>query len=270
VWPAFVAYAVAFVLVFVATSAVVFAVALSRAHGRLPEVLEAASQFALSAAGIMTAALVSATVLATVTFVSSRLWARDVATILRLGRTPATAAGLAAVVAGMGGLSLAAGAAVDLLGWRRGTMAAIAHALERPTAARLVAALATIAIAPALAEEGFFRGLIQTRLAARWGRWPAIGATATGFGLFHLDPAQSPVALLAGLFLGWVAERFGGIRPGIFAHAFNNAAFVAIASLAPAVDGTGTGTRWTLVLGSAVFCGSIVVLRSRIALARSL
>lgn len=255
-------------LVYLATTVVVLAVALIRAHGRPAELLDAALGFAASASGIMAAALVSATIFAMVAFASARLLAPGVLGALRLGRTRASAAGLASAVFGMAGLSLAAGAGCDLLGWQgAGTMAAIARALERPTAPRLALAVVTIAFAPAFAEETFFRGLVQTRLAARWGRWPAIAATAAGFGLIHLDPAQALVACGAGLFLGWIAERFGGIRPGIFAHAFNNAAFVVVASFGSAGASNRIVARWILGFGSAVCASSIALLRSRWALA---
>jgi membrane protease YdiL (CAAX protease family) len=72
------------------------------------------------------------------------------------------------------------------------------------------------------AEELFFRGFMQTRLAARFRRWPAIGVTAAGFALFHLDPLHAAFALAVGLFLGWVTELAGSIRPAIGAHLANN------------------------------------------------
>jgi membrane protease YdiL (CAAX protease family) len=199
---------VAVALVYVATTALVLGVALSRGGRRPAQVADDAMQFALSAPGVTACAFVSAGMLAMVTVVAARWQGRDIRALLRLAPTPASVLGLVAAVFGMAGLSLASGAAGDLLGMRgHGAMGAIAHALERPTPAKFVIALATIAIAPAVAEEAFFRGLIQTRLAARWGRWPAIVATSLGFGLIHLDLVQGSVACIAGLFLGWVVER---------------------------------------------------------------
>jgi membrane protease YdiL (CAAX protease family) len=136
----------------------------------------------------------------------------------------------------MVGLSLTSGTALELLGLRggHGTMDQIARALSSAGPSRLPLYLAAIAIAPAIAEETFFRGLLQTRLVARWGRWPGIALSATAFGFIHLDPVQGSVAFLAGLFLGWLAERFESIRPSIAAHATNNALFVALAPWASA------------------------------------
>lgn len=228
---------------------------------------EDATQFALSAPGIMACALVSASMLATVTVVAARLQGRNIASSLHLAATPASVLGVAAAIVGMMGLSLATGAVADLLGLRGlGTMAAIARALERPPPARLLIAILTIAIAPAVAEECLFRGLIQTRLAARWGRWPSILITAVGFGVVHLDLVQGSVAMVAGIFLGWIADRFGGIRPAIAAHAFNNAAFVVLAALGATGDVTRMGEFILIAVGSMVWVLAVAVLRSRLAL----
>jgi membrane protease YdiL (CAAX protease family) len=268
IWPVFVAYAVAVALVFVMTTGLVVAVALPRTQGHLADLPEIAARFAFSSSGIMASALVSAIVFAAVALVSTRLQKRPPDVALRLGRTRATIAGHVSAVLGMMGLSFASGAALDLLRWQEhGTMAAIARALEHPTAARLALAIITIAVAPAVSEECFFRGMMQTRLSTRWGRWPSIVTTAAGFGLIHLDPAQGSVAFAAGLFLGWVVERFNGIRPTILAHGLNNAAFIVIASFGSPPDGSrggGAHAVVVLVIGSVVCVGSIAMLRSRL------
>ncbi|MDP8999817.1 MAG: CPBP family intramembrane metalloprotease [Myxococcota bacterium] len=269
-WPAIVSYFAAFVLAFTATTALVFGVALSRSSGRAISIAfmtDEATRFALSAPGIMACALVSASMIATVTVVAARLQARDIVSTLRLAATRASFVGIVAAVVGMVGLSLATGAASDLLGLRgQGTMAAIARALERPPPARLLIAIVTIAIAPAVAEEGLFRGLIQTRLAARWGRWPSILITALGFGLVHLDLVQGAVAAVAGIFLGWIADRFGGIRPTIAAHAFNNAAFVAVAAVGSTGDVTRMGDVALTAGGLMTWILAVVLLRSDLAI----
>jgi membrane protease YdiL (CAAX protease family) len=77
------------------------------------------------------------------------------------------------------------------------------------------------AVAP-VAEEIFFRGYMQTRLVERWGRWRGILFAAACFGILHFDPVHTPLAFLLGIFLGWVAEIAGSIRPSILAHSVNN------------------------------------------------
>jgi membrane protease YdiL (CAAX protease family) len=163
----------------------------------------------------------------------------------------------------MAGLSLASGTATELLGLRgEGTMDEIARAITSVGPSRLPLIVAAIAIAPAIAEETFFRGLLLARLAARWGRWPGIALSAVAFGVIHLDPVQGAVAVLAGLYLGWLAERFGSIRPSMAAHATNNAMFVALAPWAASP----ASRRVELALAGAgclALAGAIAFLRSR-------
>jgi membrane protease YdiL (CAAX protease family) len=270
IWPAFVAYAIAFALLFVASAVIVFGFAWSRSDGSVTQVTAEAAQFAVTRAGIMASALISAVVLMAVALCAARLQSGDVRSALRLGPTTTSVPGIIAAVLGMIGLSVATGAAADLLGARRqGTMEVIAHALARPTGGRLLLAIATIAIAPAIAEETFFRGLIQGRLARRWRRWPSIAVTAAGFALIHLDPAQGAVAFVAGLFLGWLVERFGGIRPSMVAHACNNAAFVVIASFGSSEDASRAEDIGAIAAGMCTWAACTVLLRSRVAVARS-
>jgi membrane protease YdiL (CAAX protease family) len=266
IWRCLAAFGVAIVLIYVASTALVFGVALARAR-RLAEVPEEAIRFGLSVPGITAAAFLSACVMAAVALVSGRLETRDLGGRLRLLPSRARSIGVIAAMLGMTGLSLICGGIAHLLGLSgRGTMGAIARALEAPTPAQLAMAVATIAIAPGVAEEVFFRGLIQTKLASIWRRWPAIVVTAVGFGLIHLDFVQGSIAFLAGIYLGWIVERFGSIRPAIAAHAFNNAAFVVLASFGSADADTRTGSISAVAIGTALWIGSMVLLRSRVAL----
>jgi len=69
---------------------------------------------------------------------------------------------------------------------------------------------------------------------------------------------------MAGLFFGWVAERLGGIRPTIVAHAVNNGMFVLVASLTGHDDEpTRVATLGMLTAGVAICGGAIAVIRSR-------
>ncbi|MGA7123716.1 MAG: CPBP family intramembrane glutamic endopeptidase [Polyangiaceae bacterium] len=251
-----------------ATSVVVLGVAAVRSRSKPGRIPDDAVQFAVSAPGIMTAALVSAGVLATVAFAAARLETREVRARLRLGSTRASAMGIVAGVIGMVGLSLACGGVNDLVGWGgRGTMGAIARALEELSPGGIAVAIATIAIAPGAAEETFFRGLVQTGLTARLGRWPSIFLTAFGFGLMHFDLVQGFVAFVAGVFLGWVSERLGGVRASIAAHVCNNAAFVALASFGAAANGTSRGGDVVVIAaGLIAWTGATALLRSNFAL----
>jgi membrane protease YdiL (CAAX protease family) len=263
-WPAVLSYVVAFVLTLVSSVLLVFAVALSRTGGQRSRLQAEASNFALSAPGLIVGALGNAVVLATVALVAARLMGKPIGPRLRLGPTRASALGVLATTVGMVGLSFACGAFTELLGVRgSGVMDAMAQALQRPSPAAFAAAIGAIGIAPGFAEETFFRGMMQTRLVASWGRWPAIVASSAAFGLIHLDPVQGSLAFVAGLFLGWVAERAGGVRPTILAHVANNAIFVTFASFGSAKEGSTGAATATVVVGIAAWIGAIVVLRER-------
>jgi uncharacterized protein len=265
-WPVLVAYAVAFVLTLGSSALLAFAVGVTRAGGLTSRVVDEATSFALSLPGLMASALVSALVLFAVALVTSALLRKPPAAALRLGRTRASGLGVLAAATGMVGLSFACGAASDLLGVREGSvMRVIARALVSPRPATFVIAIVALGLAPGVAEETFFRGLLQTRLAARWGRWPAIAATSVAFGLFHVDPVQGAVAFAAGLFLGWTVEHFGGVRPSIIAHGVNNAIFVALASLDPTETISRAADIAALAIGAATCAGSIALLRARAA-----
>jgi membrane protease YdiL (CAAX protease family) len=122
---------------------------------------------------------------------------------------------------------LALGEAFDLclvlLGARYwGALGFFHEATARMSGVTIVLMLLVAGPVAAGAEELFFRGFVQTRLAARFRRRPAIGITAAGFALFHLDPVHAGFALAVGLFLGWLTELAGSIRPAIGAHLANN------------------------------------------------
>jgi membrane protease YdiL (CAAX protease family) len=242
---------------------VVFVAAWIRVSGQRPLLLAEANAFALSPAGLMTGALGNATVLAAVALVAARMQGAAVVARLRLGPTRASPLGAAAATAGMVGLSVACGAATELLGLRgSGVMDTMAQALRGPSAGRFVAAVLTIGVAPGFAEEIFFRGSLQTRLVASWGRWPGIVAAAGAFGLIHLDLVQGSLAFVAGLYLGWIVERFGGVRPTIAAHVANNTLFVALAALGAGGEGSRLAEAAVVAAGGGVWLASIAWLRS--------
>jgi membrane protease YdiL (CAAX protease family) len=261
-WPVVWAFAAAFFLTFGVSVLVVFGVAWLRVDGQRSRLLDEASAFALSATGLMAGALSSASVLALVALVGARLQGGPVAARLRLGPTRATLPATAVAVLGMMGLSVACGAATQLLGvGGSGVMDTMATALRGPSAGRFLASLVTIAIAPGLAEETFFRGWMQARLVASWGRWPGIATTALAFGLIHADLVQGTLAAVAGVYLGWIVERSGGIRPSIAAHVANNTLFVALAALGLGEQSSRGAALAVLLGGAAAWVASIAVLR---------
>ncbi|MGD0674318.1 MAG: CPBP family intramembrane glutamic endopeptidase [Polyangiaceae bacterium] len=258
-----VAYVAAFLLTLGADTALVLSVGLARSSGHLQGAVGAAQAFGLSAPGLMAQATMNAVLFVSVATIGARSYGGPTADRLGLRPTGASALGVMAAVTGMVGLSVTCGASLDWAGVRGGgVMDAIASGLHALVPARLALAVATLGLAPGVGEELLFRGLIQTQLARRWGRWPAIGTASLAFGLIHVDPVQGSLAFVAGLFLGWVADRFGGVRPTILAHAVNNALFVVAASVGTARAPSRTIAGFAIAVGCAVWLASLAVLRT--------
>jgi membrane protease YdiL (CAAX protease family) len=81
--------------------------------------------------------------------------------------------------------------------------------------------IALMLVAP-LTEEGLFRGLMLGPLALRHGNWVAVVWTSLLFGLMHLNPWQGIPAVIAGVYLGWLRLRTGGLGWPMAAHALFN------------------------------------------------
>lgn len=74
-----------------------------------------------------------------------------------------------------------------------------------------------------LVEEGVFRGTIERKLLEKdWNPWWAIVISALFFSLVHMNLTQGVIALILGVFLGWVYYRTRNIWLCIFVHALNN------------------------------------------------
>lgn len=76
-------------------------------------------------------------------------------------------------------------------------------------------------LVPAVMEELLFRGALMGVLLPV-GSKIAVVAPAILFAAFHTQPSQMLVALLTGLYFGWVARRTGSILTGMVLHFVNN------------------------------------------------
>lgn len=114
-----------------------------------------------------------------------------------------------------------------------GTLKLMTDVIASARGAELALVLVVMALGAGLAEELFFRGFLQTRLAQRFSPIAAIVVASVCFGIMHADKVHTPVAALLGLYLGWITERAGSIVPAIVAHVVNNAMAV-------------LGARWPL------------------------
>ena len=88
----------------------------------------------------------------------------------------------------------------------------------------------TCIVAP-ITEEYLFRGVIMRTLSKHSVGF-GIVASAFVFGMMHGNMAQTPMAFLIGLVLGYVAAKSGNIRQTIFLHFVNNC----VASIPQAVN----------------------------------
>jgi membrane protease YdiL (CAAX protease family) len=80
-----------------------------------------------------------------------------------------------------------------------------------------------IAVIPAIAEELFFRGLIQRSLEKQYSPMQAAIVTGVIFGAYHLNPSSFiPLAIL-GSYLGFLVMRTKSILVSMAAHFYNNA-----------------------------------------------
>lgn len=106
--------------------------------------------------------------------------------------------------------------------------ALFASLLSGDGAYALVRALVFLALTPALFEELFFRGALLRLWEGRGATW-ALGASSLAFAAFHMRLGQVAPLLIIGLYLGFVVQRTGSVRPAIVAHALYNAALIVLA-----------------------------------------
>jgi uncharacterized protein len=144
---------------------------------------------------------------------------------LRLAPGWETGRALAVMALGM----LALGQALDSLTWltglgQRGAMMVVRRVLEGAAGPDLFGAVVVFGLIAGVAEELFFRGYMQTRLAEAWGAARAVVVTAACFGVLHVDLSGIHMALAfaMGLYLGFVVERTGSVLPAIVCHVVNN------------------------------------------------
>jgi membrane protease YdiL (CAAX protease family) len=94
---------------------------------------------------------------------------------------------------------------------------------HRSPLAILAVGLAAVVVAP-VAEEFFFRRVLQGWLEKVWGPWPAILASAVLFGLAHLGHGLGWIPLVGfGVVAGYLVRQTGSILPAIVLHALFNA-----------------------------------------------
>lgn len=103
---------------------------------------------------------------------------------------------------------------IPLPNWLDSDFTALGHTL--------VGAFSIALLAPWV-EELLFRGaILQSLRADSASPWRSILLSALIFGLIHINPAQVPFAILAGIAFGWVSVCTRSLLPAIIGHALNN------------------------------------------------
>lgn len=183
----------------------------------------------------------------------------------RLRLLPGWESGRALLVMAVGMLAL--GQALDsvtslLRLGEAGTLPVLRQALEGAAGVELFLVVLSIGVVAPAAEEVFFRGYVQSELRRAWPAWAAVVVTSIGFAVLHVDPTgvHMVLALLLGLYLGFVVELTGSTLPAVVCHVVNNVVFTLQTAMGGPVRDPGTH-GWMAIGGAAVFVACLVWLR---------
>lgn len=172
---------------------------------------------------LATTTLVNEVVLVGVAVGAVRVLRLDV--VESMGLAPASGRavlGACALAMGAAPFASAAGeAARRALGADAGVMKTVAAAARGADGLDLVLLFVGLAVAPAIAEELLFRGVVQ-RGFARAGPVAAVVVSAVTFGLIHLEPAHVVGTTLLGAAFAVARQVSGSLLPPMIAHAVYN------------------------------------------------
>jgi membrane protease YdiL (CAAX protease family) len=242
VWPIFAAYLLAFVSI--VSFSLVAAIMLRAAFPDLSE-----REVFDGLPGVLAGGMASSAALLVTLFIVARPLDP-----VRLHLVPGRETGdqLVAMILGTLALGQVLDSATLLAGLaNRGAMAAIRRAIESATGSELFAAVVVIGVLAGSAEEMFFRGYMQARLRERWPPMAAVVTTGVAFGLLHLEWLHASLALVLGLWLGFITERSGSALPAVAAHVINNVVFTVLTAT--------VGTPQDRALNMALLAGSTVI-----------
>lgn len=101
-------------------------------------------------------------------------------------------------------------------------MAETSKLFEADTLGGLMMGIFLAAVTPAVCEEHFFRGILQSSLDKHIPAVVAVIVSATIFAAFHIEPVGFAALLLVGLFVGGLTSRAGCILYAVIIHLVNN------------------------------------------------
>ena len=128
---------------------------------------------------------------------------------------------------------------------------------------KIIPAIISVAVVPALFEELMFRGVILHSAEKSMGGVRAILVTGFCFSLMHGSPQQTVHQFLLGCGIAFLTLRSGSILPGMFAHFLNNLIALMISLVSDSIltanqTVLGIGTMIFLQIASAAFIGALV------------
>lgn len=150
----------------------------------------------------------------------------------------------------------------------------IAIALYKPILENPLLAFVTTAVAAAVVEEFFLRGMILKGLLHYVKPLYAILWSAFFFALIHLNLYQASAAFIMGLFFGWVYYISGSLKLTMFMHFVNNGSAVVLVLLFPDmpfdasildifIPGCGAGIYFAVIFAAAVAFAAILYLMNK-------
>ncbi len=253
VWTVYGAFALALLLTSALTVTLITA-SFARAH---PGVVPSRAQLmehALVPSTFSLTILLSAVVLSGVSLLAAAFSRERLVERLSLGKARGRVLPAIVAMVGLVALSVVIENITILLGVEiGGTLELIARSIGAAQGLQSVIVVLLISLGPGIGEELLFRGYIQTRLLARYRPFSAIVVTSLLFGIMHMDPLQSTLTVFLGVYLGFVAYRFGSVWPAVGAHALNNGVSAVALTFLPDEPASPEPSLFGLALGLIVF-----------------
>lgn len=143
-----------------------------------------------------------------------------------------------------------------------GTLPMLREALRGARGPELFAVVLSVGVVAPAAEEVFFRGYMQSELRRRWSAWTATAVTSLAFGVLHVDPTgvHMVLAVLLGLYLGFVVELTGSTLPAVVCHVVNNIVFTLQTAAGDPVA-MPAAHAWVAAAAAVVFAACVAWLR---------